>query len=216
MADPTQGQDPSMEDILASIRRIIDEDERKVPGTPATGADISGEDDDDVLELVEAIDDEPEEIEAEIWHGDDEVMPEDAEVVTPNPRSEPDPTPADEWQPAAPSQPFRTQEPQPGAAQAAAPAARHEDEMTASNDERLVSEAAYASAAAALGSLARASERDPLDGIQRGRPVEELVMELLKPMLRDWLDQNLPTIVERVVEREVRFLSRRMEGDDRA
>jgi hypothetical protein len=49
--------------------------------------------------------------------------------------------------------------------------------------------------------------------VPRGRPVEDLVMELLRPMLRDWLDRNLPTIVERIVEREVRYLSRRR-GDD--
>ena len=36
-------------------------------------------------------------------------------------------------------------------------------------------------------------------------------MDLLTPMLRDWLDQNLPEIVERVVEQEVKKLARRAE-----
>jgi cell pole-organizing protein PopZ len=41
-------------------------------------------------------------------------------------------------------------------------------------------------------------------------------MEQLKPMLSTWLDEHLPAIVERIVEREVRYLSRRLESDDRA
>ena len=32
-------------------------------------------------------------------------------------------------------------------------------------------------------------------------------MEALKPMLKAWLDANLPTIVERLVEREVRKIA---------
>jgi uncharacterized protein len=200
MADSTQGQDPSMEDILASIRRIIDEDERKAPGATPSPVAVSP-DDDEVLELTEAIEEWPEEAESEVSHGDDVTMPDDAEAVLPRPETpihhEPEPEPA--------------AKPAFGVA-----AASHEDRMTASSDERLVSDAAYTSAAAALGSLARAAERDPLDGVERGRPVEDLVMDLLKPMLREWLDQNLPTIVERVVEREVRYLSRRLESDDRA
>ena len=44
-----------------------------------------------------------------------------------------------------------------------------------------------------------------------GISVEQLVVDLLTPMLRDWLDQNLPGIVERVVEQEVKKLARRAE-----
>ncbi|PVX31651.1 DUF2497 domain-containing protein [Sphingomonas pokkalii] len=33
--------------------------------------------------------------------------------------------------------------------------------------------------------------------------LEGLVREMLKPMLRDWLDQNLPEIVEAIVAREI-------------
>lgn len=35
------------------------------------------------------------------------------------------------------------------------------------------------------------------------RTLEGLVRELLRPMLKDWLDQNLPGIVERMVSREI-------------
>lgn len=38
--------------------------------------------------------------------------------------------------------------------------------------------------------------------------LEGLVRELLKPMLREWLDANLPTLVERIVAREVERITR--------
>ncbi len=33
--------------------------------------------------------------------------------------------------------------------------------------------------------------------------LEGLVREMLKPMLRDWLDENLPQLVEQIVSREI-------------
>ena len=33
--------------------------------------------------------------------------------------------------------------------------------------------------------------------------LEGLVREMLRPMLRDWLDQNLPSLVESMVAREI-------------
>jgi len=42
-----------------------------------------------------------------------------------------------------------------------------------------------------------------------GGTVEGLVRELLRPMLRDWMDRNLPTLVERLVEQEIERLARR-------
>ena len=41
-----------------------------------------------------------------------------------------------------------------------------------------------------------------------GRTVEELVSELMRPMLKTWLDDNLPAIVERLVRAEIERLSR--------
>jgi cell pole-organizing protein PopZ len=35
-----------------------------------------------------------------------------------------------------------------------------------------------------------------------------MVMDMLRPMMKSWLDANLPVIVERIVEREVRKLIR--------
>ena len=41
------------------------------------------------------------------------------------------------------------------------------------------------------------------------RTLEEVVTELLKPMLKAWLDENLPPLVERLVKREIVKLGHR-------
>jgi len=41
-----------------------------------------------------------------------------------------------------------------------------------------------------------------------GRTVEDLVKEILRPMLKTWLDENLPRIVERLVRQEIERISR--------
>lgn len=44
---------------------------------------------------------------------------------------------------------------------------------------------------------------------QKQRTIEDLVKEILRPMLKDWLDQNLPAIVERLVRAEIERVARR-------
>lgn len=79
----------------------------------------------------------------------------------------------------------------------------------------LVSEATLASAAAAMQRL-REIPSETLQhvphqsmGFRSGTTVEDLVLESLKPMLREWLEDNLTEIVEHLVEREVRKLTAR-------
>ena len=43
---------------------------------------------------------------------------------------------------------------------------------------------------------------------QNARTLEDLVAEMLKPMLKDWLDDNLPSLVERLVQEEIHRVSR--------
>jgi cell pole-organizing protein PopZ len=43
---------------------------------------------------------------------------------------------------------------------------------------------------------------------QNARTLDDLVEEMLRPMLKDWLDDNLPTIVERLVRAEIERVSR--------
>jgi len=44
--------------------------------------------------------------------------------------------------------------------------------------------------------------------VQNGRTLEDLVRELLRPMLKTWLDDNLPNLVERLVRAEIERVSR--------
>lgn len=41
------------------------------------------------------------------------------------------------------------------------------------------------------------------------RTVEDVVRELLRPLLKEWLDENLPTVVERLVQQEIDRMIRR-------
>jgi cell pole-organizing protein PopZ len=77
-------------------------------------------------------------------------------------------------------------------------------------DDTIVSEPALQAGAAAFGELARTvrPERTPGGGVT----VEELATELMRPMLREWLDENLPGMVERLVRREIERMARN--GDD--
>jgi hypothetical protein len=44
--------------------------------------------------------------------------------------------------------------------------------------------------------------------VQNARTLEDLVREMLRPMLKSWLDDNLPGIVERLVKAEIERVSR--------
>ncbi|HEY0919268.1 PopZ family protein, partial [Devosia sp.] len=47
--------------------------------------------------------------------------------------------------------------------------------------------------------------------VNTGVTIEEMMRDLLRPMLKEWLDENLPAIVERMVEKEIARLSRGVE-----
>jgi uncharacterized protein len=44
--------------------------------------------------------------------------------------------------------------------------------------------------------------------VQNARTLEDLVREMLRPMLKAWLDDNLPNVVERLVRTEIERVSR--------
>lgn len=46
-----------------------------------------------------------------------------------------------------------------------------------------------------------------VDGQQR-RSLDEIAQDMLRPMLQDWLDDNLPTLVERLVREEIERIAR--------
>ncbi len=68
--------------------------------------------------------------------------------------------------------------------------------------QTLVSAAAGAHIARSFGELA-----DVFDGVNRPS-VEELAQDMLRPMLQEWLEDNLPTLVERLVREEIERVAR--------
>ena len=89
-----------------------------------------------------------------------------------------------------------------GALEPEAPAEPDMTEPTAP----IVSEAAEQATRNALEALtnaaAPAADTTPA-AITPGITVEQLASDLLRPMLKDWLDANLPAVVERIVSQEV-------------
>lgn len=171
-------QEPTMEEILASIRRIISEDdapaaEAAPPPAPEPVLEPEPVIEDDVLELTDPIE-PPAPVET---LGD-------LDLYAP----EPEPEPAYEPPPAPALEPAYT-----------APPVFNRDEVA----ETLVGDHAAGLAASAFGSLSSA-----LLMPNNGRTLEDVVRELLRPLLKEWLDQNLPRIVENKVEEEVHRISR--------
>ena len=68
--------------------------------------------------------------------------------------------------------------------------------------ERLLSAETNAAVSAAFGSLASTMLSE------NSRTIEDLVREMLRPMLKAWLDDNLPGLVERMVRAEIERVSR--------
>ena len=66
----------------------------------------------------------------------------------------------------------------------------------------LVSAATVEQVSRSFGELAAV-----LDGQQR-RSLDEMAEEMLRPMLQEWLDDNLPTLVERLVREEIERVAR--------
>lgn len=152
-----------MEEILASIRRIISEEEQ-------------GAATEEVLELTQA-----ETPPAEAAPAEDDIVFE-TQAAAP----EPEPAPAPE-----PAPPARAQAP------VVTP--------TATVPAEPIIGASTASAAA--GALSRLAGTLKITDTP-GQTVEGVVRELLKPMLKEWLDRNLPAIVEARVEAELERIAR--------
>ena len=183
-------QEPTMEEILASIRRIISEDD-----TPAAAGE------DPVVVAAAAEPDEaveppalPVEVEAEVVPVtaaepppiEDDVDDDALELTEKvEPMGDLDFLDADDDPPAPP------------AAFAPAPIA------VAAPSTQLVSEHVANAAASAFGQLSAAVAMPHSE-----RTLEDVVRELLRPQLQQWLDQNLPDIVRQAVDAEVERIAR--------
>ncbi len=200
-APAAQTQEPSMEDILASIRRILSDDE---VAAEEKAEEVAPQDPNEGLNMADfGIEEEPEEeapqdpneglnmadfgIEEE---PEEEVFePAPAPVVAPAPRPAPAPKPA----PA----------PRPD------PIYKSMDEVMELTDDMIVDGALLApqiaqQSACAISELARAiaADRNVLVG-GPGVTLEELAVGMLKPMIKAWLDANLPFVVEKIVRKEI-------------
>jgi cell pole-organizing protein PopZ len=91
---------------------------------------------------------------------------------------------------------FEAPEPPPRAPPRAAPSAP--PQMASP----IMSSATAAAVDSAFGALAHTVL------VQNAKTLEDLVKEMLRPMLQHWLDNNLPTMVERLVRQEIERVAR--------
>ncbi len=184
-----------MEDILASIRRILNEDEAAahpaaeaaIEAPPAHAASppaqpvAEDEGDDGVLVLDEAmLVHEPEPPVLSVVQR--ELGPDPAlEHVVPPPEPAPPPVTPPPWPDPAPS-------------------------------DGLMAPESTAAAAASVGSLLRTLSQERTTQVHRGGPtIEDLVREEVRPLLKAWLDHHLPPLVERLVRQEIERVAGRAE-----
>jgi cell pole-organizing protein PopZ len=210
MSQAAKAQEPSMEEILASIRRIIADDEagKPAPATPSTAETAPAA----AAPAAEAAR-EP----APMSQDDIDAML--AGFDAPTPAEQPGDVleltaameaPADTAAPgtfrtieAGSDVVFAEAEPEPPPmrapvhqAEAARPQVREVEQPP------LLSNHATEAVTAAFGTLAHTVLT------QNARTLDDLVQEMLRPMLKSWLDDNLPTIVERLVRAEIERVSR--------
>jgi hypothetical protein len=235
MSQTAKAQEPSMEEILASIRRIIADDEGKPakaaepappPPKPQVAAAPSRPAPPPIVNTQSEVD--------AMLAGAEPPKP----APKPEPRAEPKPAPSDvldltEANVAAkpppapgPAPNFRTidgdtdvvftdrapeplpepprfaeemqRKPAPPPPTSAPPGMAG----PAMPDRALLSNNAAASVDSAFNALAATVLG------QNARTLEDLVKEMLRPMLKSWLDDNLPNLVERIVRAEIERVSR--------
>lgn len=251
MTQPAKVTEPSMEEILASIRRIIADDEAKPPPAeaakpapapaaapapkPQTMADIPPSKVAPAKPAAEkpapppaakptapppAADAGPnnqDDIDA-LLAGLDEATPA-PEIRAPEPEPEPDvleltdemamdpePTPA----PPPPS--FHRVEPRDDLEFAETPPPRPTpassyapvdfDTPPLPPQQPILAQSTVSAVESAFNSLAHTVLSS------NARTLEDLVKEMLRPMLKSWLDDNLPGLVERIVKAEIERVSR--------
>ena len=79
--------------------------------------------------------------------------------------------------------------------------------MARAEEAPLMSDSPAASAASSFGHLAHTVTMP-----SQGRVLEDVVRELLRPLLAAWLEEHLPAIVQAKVEEEVERIARRRVG----
>ena len=185
-------QEPSMEEILASIRRIISDDDKEMEAAAQENEEAPEDEEELAVEEMVAMA-EPEPVAEEVDDDDDDILDlTDMEAPDPEPLFEEQAYKEPEPEPIAPPV-----SPSPAPPPAPTPA-----------PDNLVSPP---QAGEASGSFERLTEKLNEDyselPIGNGAvTLEGLTRELVRPMLKEWLDQHLPMTVERLVREEIERL----------
>lgn len=186
--DETNEADEAEEDVLELTEEAVEEDPS--PVDVLDNIDKALEEDDaeepPVMELQEA--DEAVEAEPQI-----ELPPEEEPVIeepvvdeSPAPEPEPSPEPIEEEPPVM-------QE------------ATYSEPIAQQTISSLLTEDVKAQSSQMLQGLVNNVPRSG-PHLRNGTLLEDLVIEALRPFLQDWLNKNLPNLVERIVEKEIQRL----------
>ena len=252
MTQPAKLQEPSMEEILASIRRIIADDEAKpataekpsnpappakpekavapapapkapvmndippstipaaqaaaaktapppVAPAPPPAAPAASNSQDDIDALLNGLDEAttPEEIRAPVSESEVFELTDEMAVAPPEP-------PQPSFHKVEPADDLEFTE-------AAAAKAMHRppafepspfESLSTPPPQQILSHSTVSAVESAFNSLAHTVLSN------NARTLEDLVKEMLRPMLKSWLDDNLPGLVERIVKAEIERVSR--------
>ncbi len=216
-------KEPSMDEILSSIRQIIADDEAVPPPSPARPAKSS--ESSDALPAFDSFRPEDEDAEGgetddaasegEARLSEDDDADDEALALSPEQivekgeggdRREGRSTFGLASQVAIPDDVAFDLDGMDGAdkprVSASEAAPMPDPNLSADMAERLLrptADAAVRSTFARLGSAALGGQ---------DLTIEKMIREMLRPMLKEWLDENLPAMVERMVEREIERISR--------
>ena len=197
MSDASGQGEPTMEEILASIRKIIAEDGPEAEGVeeaaaePDPGPEPQPElqaEEEDVLDLTQVV------------HEDGTVVDLNAERAAAGRQDEPEPADELDLEDAV-------EEP-------AEPAPGMVGPGMVGDDNAIISDPTRTAATASLLDLARSTGPGaPVDlaTMGGGMTLELLVRDSLRPYLKAWLDEHLATLVERIVREEIQKMVKRAE-----
>jgi cell pole-organizing protein PopZ len=169
MAQANVAHEPTMEEILASIRQIISEDGAASP----SGGQV---------------------------HQGGAERPREQHLSEPHHERPPQPQQRPAQAPQAAARPAA--DPHAAAARPQEPRPQAAPRQQATPERPLLSSDSNASVAHSFNTLTHTILA------QNARTLEDLVGEMLRPMLREWLDSHLPGIVERQVRQEIERISR--------
>ena len=234
MANPATTPEPSMEEILASIRQIISDDGEGEDNAGAGQADASGgaaaSDQDDEAAASDNTDmneDEPGAMakkdrdmdaraEADLAKAEDAFSSDDDDGASEAASSDDDPDDdpgesetvneaiddsAENVADVFATEPDTDSEIEESTSMAMPAEKKHQSPAPIS-DDNLLSEDSDEVVHGAFSALAHTILA------QNARTLEDLISEMLQPMLKGWLDDNLPSLVERLVKQEIDRVSR--------